>query len=169
MAVFRGTLQGQDTITGPAHLKLKSNAVHGSLGAMLFFYGPGISVAYEHALKRSVDRSKSLWLRAGGGWYMGVDGHAGYIVDGGLTAISGKGAYHVELYFGYMLNYNQDRYYLINAEREEGTPYRPRNEFVWFSPCGSVGFRYQKPGERLVVRTGAGYPSIVHLGFGFAF
>jgi hypothetical protein len=136
----------EDFSVKSSHFK---NAVHGTLG----FVGLGgtINAGYSRFIgETNYKFFTSYWIGIDVGaiaiwedsWrYMNID----------LTALTGSGKNHFELSVGLVRLY--DFYY----------------EDITYYPCGSLGYRFQKPNRGFFFKTGIGYPEFLHAGIGTRF
>jgi len=129
--------------------KIHTSALYGSLG-----FGPiygNVIGNYEIMLVERPDKVfKTRGLRVGfGAWELWED--FGWTSLVSYTCFTGAGNRHLELGIGatYM-------------------EFLSTNGFFVF-PATNIGYRYQKPGGRLIFRTGLGFPEILYASLGYRF
>jgi len=145
--------------------KVKKNVIQGSVG--FIFYSAGAQLNYERQLIQFQDQSLSgLWANAGIGYWGVIAGYGGPYQHVSLGLLGGHENNHFEFTFGVGR--------LNNAARggdDYGQSPVPSasSKDINYSPIGTMGYRYQKPGGSFVFRCGVSYPPLPYFGFGLAF
>jgi len=127
------------------------NALHGSIGYTYVDLGGTINAGYSRYIgKTNYKFFTSYWIGIDVG-KMAVWEDSWRYMDIDFTALTGSGKNHVELSVGLIRLY--DMY----------------SEDISYEPCGSFGYRFQKPNRGLFFKTGYGYPELLHIGIGIRF
>jgi hypothetical protein len=149
---FIFNLHGQEHKTDTIPTGLKKNAVYGSITYISDGYigFRGLSINAERMLWNTGGFINSIWIRFGdwGG------GHGTHLI-GGITALTGSRASHFEVNLG------------VASFRSKNNTEEVVEKDVF--PAAALGYRFQKPGDNLVFRTGIGFPERLYLSFGFCF
>lgn len=147
---------------------LKKNAIYGTVGTV------GIYGAAEGNYERMIAETgkgflKSYWARVGyGGYYSWEDSGSLFVI--GLTALTGARKSHMEFNVGFTSTYDRDSYEIgVSNSSIGGDPKPAKSEFRDYSPAGSIGYRFQKPGGSFIFRTGFGFPESLYVSLGFCF
>ena len=137
-------------------IQLKKNVVYATAGI------GGISVLncnYERMLNQPKENKffTSYILKFGSGIWEEFFGDKGINYSTGLTTLTGHKNAHLELHLGFTI---------LSEEA-----FSPINYFSYkkSSPTVNVGFRYQKPNGKFILRTGISHPDYLYLSFGVAF
>jgi hypothetical protein len=135
---------------------LKKNVVYGTLGVDIGeFYGT-ILGNYERMIIMFPDSFfQSFWLRVGAGpWVWWTDKGINYVST--LSVLMGRRSAHLEVGSGVLFSYN-------STEKRFNPLINDRHL------AGNLGFRFQKPGGKLVLRAGLGWPEFMYLSLGVCF
>jgi len=144
---FSTFAQETDLVNPPTGLK--KNTIFLSLGFVPMWAAANIN--YERMVYENRNWFfNSFYAKVGGG-YFETWGYSGPNFNGGLTVLSGKKNSHLEL----------DGGIAIIIDDWDGD--------VDIYPGGALGYRFQKPGEHFVFRSGIGYPESFYVSFGLAF
>lgn len=143
------------------------NAVHATVGHAGFM--GALSLNYERKILDFREKNlKGLWAKVGfgksGEWSIG--GPYQFITLGLLT---GKNKGHFEINFGgtrMVRNYGYEHGQYMNPFFQ---PSPTPSDRVDIGFVGSLGYRYQKPNRRFLLRYGIGYPESVYVSVGTAF
>ena len=133
---------------------LNGNNISLNLGSALIANGLGLK--YE----RLIPRKKVYYTLIGGAHFyrvnfFSVENHSiVYISNGLITGLKKRN--HFEASLG--LGWDQVQY-----ESASGSGYNA------YFPAVNIGYRFQKPNESFVFRSGVGLPELIYFGFGLAF
>jgi len=145
------------------------NTVYLSLGVGGMSYI--LNVNYERKIVQTNDAFlSSLWIKGQGGAWAVWDSKG---TQFGLAAVglSGQRNNHFEYGLGITSLYDKAGYssgvnnYSAGYEDKHPT----KMEYTDFMVYANIGYRYQRPDESIVFRTGIAFPEGVYLSFGFAF
>jgi hypothetical protein len=139
------------------------NSIHLSSGYYL-----NASLEYDRALFAGAEGLVSVYAALTGG-YRQFESGAGPFSELKGIVLMGRKSHHVEFTAGGMLFFDRYDYYY---EREYGwnTSAVEKSDFLYLVPSFTLGYRYQKPGGRLVFKLGTGRPvNKFYVGLGFAF
>lgn len=161
LVVNWGYAQEPDTIQT---IKVKKNVIQGSVGTIYFFSGAQLN--YERQLIQFEENTVSgLWANVGiGAW--GVIHASGPFQHLSASLLSGNNNNHFELTFG-LSRYKTNVSTPIDGGFSNPQPNKPSN--ADFTPIGSMGYRFQKPGGGFVFRCGIAYPPTPYIGIGASF
>ena len=163
--IFSCSVFGQEsTVLEP------KNIIHGSVG--ILGLGFAAIINYERLVVKTEDRKYLIKCYAHGG--------VGYYAEFGLgygptfvtsfKGILGRKNAHLELGLGITGLVNNGNYEYDYDNYLRGNEPKPtRLDHTWLLPAGTIGYRYQTPGEDFVFRTGVGFPDGVYISIGFAF
>ena len=133
---------------------LNGNNISVNIGSALI--ANGIGLKYE----RLIPRKKIYYTLIGGAHFyrvnfFGVENHSTlYISNGLITGLNKRN--HFEASLG--LGWDQVQY-----ESAPGSGYNA------YFPAVNIGYRFQKPNESFVFRSGFGLPELIYFGFGLSF
>lgn len=145
-ASFTNT-KGQDLLHEKP-LAFRKNIVHTSVG-FLVLYIPG-TIFYERILSQPKEnREIATFIRAGYGAYPNWSFVQEYMVLE-VGFFLGSEASHIEFAVGGMKIVNN-------------------SILMQYQPAASMGYRFQRPGGRIMFRSGIGYPEAIYVGVGFCF
>lgn len=152
--LFLGNIKGQEVNADNIPMRLKKNAVYGTVGFFPYFYGV-YNINLERTLWDTKGFIKNIRARFGGGeWVMaswGDEGREGTHFIGTMNALTGYRIFHLELNLG--IAYFHDK----------------TNDENFVLPVSALGFRLQEPGGYFIFRLGGGYPETFYLSLGVAF
>jgi len=158
------SLSGQSDSTVISELVNIKNAIHGSAGYLLL--GGTLNGFYERMIgESSSSYFSSYWVGAGFGGMAYWDERWRFInID--FAALSGQRNNHMEFRLGVATFKDMWGY-----RHPDGYDPSITAKYPWrsFAPTGAIGYRFQKPGESFVFRTGAGFPHGLYVGIGFRF
>ena len=153
----------QDTVA-----RAFKNEIHATCG----FWWPQVALEYQRKLLSGKDGLFSMYAGIGGG-YLLLASSSGPVAGLKLNFLLGREKHHGELSAGGILFFDRANYkYEVSFMQSlpEETPEVLRGDYLILVPSFTVGYRYHKPGGRLIFRAGFGYPIIMmYVGFGFAF
>jgi hypothetical protein len=136
------------------------NSLHGSLGYCIL--GGTINAGYSRFIGESNYKFfTSYWIGIDGGAFAFWEDNWRYMnLD--LTALTGSGKNHVELSAGIIRLKDMYSY-------EGRLPDDPVSYWISYLPCGSLGYRLQKPNRGFFFKAGIGFPEFLHVGIGTRF
>ena len=168
LSCFHGVIYSQSD-NSKEQEGVKSNALQISGGYSPF--GGAYNISYERFMISFKENTlMGLWAKAGiGEWYFPWGNGGGPHQNLSLTLLTGQRSSHFELNIGLARFYDQNNYERDQSNAGLISNSKTRNDYRYFDPIGSLGYRYQKPSGNLIIRCGLGYPESCYVGLGFAF
>ena len=160
---------------------LYRNAIYGTF-ATRFIYYASIEGSVERMFFENQNLSFStFWVRIGyGGYAFPIeegDGGPYYMIA--LGTMTGAKSNHFEVQAGISLIYNKKQYEMRHSDYIEYIGYNNnassyynepmKKDYYFLRFAGSIGYRYQKPGGNLFLRTGIKYPGALYVSLGVCF
>lgn len=148
---------------------MQFNTVNISAG---FFPVWGVmSFNYERKIKeKRTGLFKAYYLKGSGGKWSTFGG-VGHLAELGFSGLTGVGRNHFEIHLGATSIIQTERYHREKDYPDNFPDQQPvlLKNYIKFWPAGSLGYRYQKPGNPFLFRTGIGFPDAVYMSLGLAF
>lgn len=172
---------GQKDDTQIKRSDLHKNIFYGTF-ATRFIYYASLEGSYERMFFENQNLSFStFWVRVGfGGFTFPIEeGDGGPYYVAALGTMTGAKSSHFEIQAGLSLIYNKSQYemrhsdyldfisYNNNASSYYNEPVKKDYYFLRFA--GSIGYRYQEPGNSIFFRTGIKYPGALYISLGVCF
>lgn len=161
---YNSSAFGQDsTIVEP------KNIIYATGGTLGLWFTANFN--YERLVAKTKDRKYLIKCYAHGsaGAYATWGGSGPTYVTS-VKGVLGRKNSHLELGIGIAALVNNYEYDYSYQNYVRGSEPKPKKlDYWWILPAATIGYRYQKPGEAFVFRTGVGFPDGVYISFGGAF
>ncbi|GEM_PF-1381122 len=145
---------------------LTSNSISFTLGSVVLANGLGLT--YQRIVKPKQNKSICFTLSAAVNLlrvdFFGVSKTSILSIRGGLlTGFDKRNHFEANIGAG-LANVEEEAYSGIY-----GSGGSPASEYRDIYLVGNIGYRFQRPNDDFVFRTGIGYPELLYVGFGIAF